>query len=295
LVFLAAGYGPPFLFNRSGRCSMAILNGVEASATGMGRARTTFVLAGIALLSMALTQSALGESSNSSEGSEGSEAYFAALRDCLSTESISWDEFISANKATQPGQAIRSTHRQDVVMVTATQCSNKWRMARDEERRSEDGLRAALSRRGPSWSCALDGGAAASELAREPPSESAAIALAVCEYLIESAPALATEASERLRGCLGRRIAVLEDYVSPASDIADAVSNYCEAEFVDVTRYVALGQGRRYRPTDGPDAIKLRRSSVRQVALTMVLEMRAALRKATSPTPPQPKNKGKRT
>ncbi len=254
-----------------------------------------FVPVGFALLSMALAMPALGESSISKEGSAGNDAERSALRDCLAAEQISWDEFIAANKANQAGRTIESSHRQDVVMVMAVQCGNKWRMARDEERRAENKVRNELSRRGPAWSCALDGGATPSELAREPPSESAAISLAVCEYLIESAPGLIAEATEKLRGCLGWRIAVLDDYLSPASDIADALSNYCEAEFVNVTRYIALGQGRRYRHTDASDSIELRRSSVRQVALTMVLEMRAALRNAPAPNRTQPKAKGKRT
>ncbi len=188
---------------------------------------------------------------------------------CLADHQTSWEEFRLLSIAKEKGEPLPM--RQEVAFLAVTVCHGKWMGVENKKRRADSDLRASLRLKGPAYACALDGGANPSDLAAEPVSEDTAVSLAVCQYLIESAPEHTKQAAEALRTCMILRLSQIDDGLSPASDIADAASASCRSEYDNLFRRTAFESG-FYGDRTPP--LDISKSALRDIALPLVLEMR---------------------
>ncbi len=86
--------------------------------------------------------------------------------------------------------------------------------------------------------------------------------------------------------CIARQIKTLDDGVSPASDIAMAVQNFCINEFESLANVTAVSQGLNPAP-DSLQHQTIRAKVTRDVALPLVLELRASQRQPKAKPAPK--------
>ncbi len=106
--------------------------------------------------------------------------------------------------------------------------------------------------------------------------QEAQAAFAACREQAIKTPRIIVVAGASLDACLRFQIALRDDGISTASDVASAVALTCEEEFETLRKYLIFSKEGVMPPTQAD--ILQRRNVTHQIATPLVLEVRAAHR-----------------